>query len=124
MKVTITTLPLLALLSSSALGQGWDTRIESVDAYLMDPAYEVALARSAAPPYVAKEARVLVLRRGGYHEVEPGSNGFTCLVERSWSSPIGPHIDMFNPKLRAPICYNAEGSRTIWAITCVAPSWH
>lgn len=104
---------LLALLPASARGQGWDARMESLEAYLMDEAYEVALARSAAPDHVASDARVLVLRSDGYHEAATGSNGFTCLVERSWSSPIGPHIDFYNPELRAPICYNAEAARTI-----------
>jgi hypothetical protein len=104
---------LFALSPAAAVGQGWDTRMESLDAYLMDEAYEVTLARSAAPEHVAAGARVLVLRSGGYHEIASGSNGFTCLVERSWSSPIGPHIDFYNPKLRAPICYNAEATRTI-----------
>ncbi len=113
MRIAIIRTLLLALLPASASGQAWDAQMESLDAYLMDEAYEVALARSAAPEHVASDARVLVLRRDGHHEAVPGSNGFTCLVERSWSSPIGPHIDFFNPKLRAPICYNAEAARTI-----------
>jgi len=113
MRIPIIPTLLLALLPAAAFGQGWDARLESLDAYLMDEAYEVALARSAAPEHVASTARVLVLRTDAYHEVASGSNGFTCLVERSWSSPIGPHIDFFNPKLRAPICYNAEATRTI-----------
>ncbi len=104
---------LLALFPASAFGQGWDTRMESLEAYLMDEAYEIALARSAAPEHVASDARVLVLRPDGYHEAVAGGNSFTCLVERSWSSPIGPHIDFYNPRLRAPICYNAEAARTI-----------
>ena len=111
MRIPIIPTLLLALLPAAAFGQGWDARLESLDAYLMDEAYEVALARSAAPEHVASTARVLVLRTDGYHEVASSSNGFTCLVERSWSSPIGPHIDFFNPKLRAPICYNAEATR-------------
>lgn len=113
MRTTILLACLTALLPAPAIGQAWDTRMESLDPYLMDEAYEAALARSAGPAHVASDARVLVLRRDGYHEVVPGGNGFTCLVERSWSSPIGPHIDFFNPKLRAPICYNAEAARTI-----------
>lgn len=104
---------LLALSQGVAYGQGWDVRMASLDAYLMNEAEEAGLARSAAPEHVARDARVLVLQSDGYHEVTAGSNGFTCLVERSWSSPIGPHLDFFNPKLRAPICYNAEASGTV-----------
>jgi len=113
MKTASVLIVLHGLVTATAFGQGWDTQIESVDAYLLDETYETALARSAAPAHVSDDARVLVFRSDGYHEAAPGSNGFTCLVERSWSSPIGPHGDFFNPKLRAPICYNAEGARTI-----------
>jgi hypothetical protein len=93
--------------------QDWSAQMKSLDEYLIDEALEIALALSAAPAHVSGNATVLVLRADGYHEVRLGTNGFTCLVERSWSSPIGPHRDFFNPKLRAPICYNEEGSRTI-----------
>lgn len=104
---------LTGLIPATVAGQGWDARMESLDAYLLDEAYEVLLARSAAPEHIASDARVLVLRRDGYHEAVAGGNGFTCLVERSWSSPIGPHTDFFNPKLRAPICYNQEAALAI-----------
>ena len=104
---------LILLLSAGASAQNWDATLDSIDPYLMDEAYEAALARSAAPEHVSKAARVLVLRKDGYHEVAAGTNGFTCLVERSWSSPIGPHRDYFNRELRAPICYNDEASQTI-----------
>jgi hypothetical protein len=104
---------LFALAATPAQAQGWDTRMMSIDEYLYDESYEIALARSAAPEHIAAEAAVFVLEPDGYVERSAGSNGFTCLVERSWSSPIGPHTDFFNPKLRAPICYNAEATRTV-----------
>lgn len=110
-------MPVAALLAvgwvRSAGGQAPALQMQPVEAYLMDEAYEVALARSAAPAKVSGPAAVLVLRRDGYHEAHAGRNGFVCLVERSWSSPIGEHQDFFNPGLRAPICYNAEAARTI-----------
>lgn len=37
-----------------------------VEAYMMDRAAEIALARSAAPPAISKDATVLVLTRTGY----------------------------------------------------------
>lgn len=113
MRVTVVATFFAAMLPASGLSQGWEARMQSLDPYTMDEAYEVELARSAAPEHISQDARVLVLRRDGYHEVASGEGGFTCLVERSWSSPIGPHTDFFNPKLRAPICYNAEAARTI-----------
>jgi len=84
-----------------------------IDPYLLEERVEVALAASAAPAHVSAAATVLVLHRDGYRALREGTNGFTCLVERSWSSPIGPHRDFFNPRLRAPICYNREASGTI-----------
>ena len=112
MRVTIG-LMFLAFVSARALAQDWEVTMIFIDDYLIDEAFEVALARSAAPAHISEKADVWVLRRDGYHQVAAGTNGFTCLVERSWSSPVGPHRDFFNPKLRAPICYNEEAARTI-----------
>jgi len=113
MRTLLLVATLFASAAPSVWGQSWDTRMKSIEEYLYDEAYEVALARSAAPQHIAAESTVLVLGHDGHRQVHQGSNGFTCLVERSWSSPIGPHNDFFNPKMRAPICYNAEASRTV-----------
>jgi hypothetical protein len=65
----------------------------------------VALARSAAPPEVSDDATVLALERGvGFVVAERGTNGVTCLVDRSWPQAIEPH------------CYDPEGARTILPI--------
>jgi len=40
-----------------------------------------------------------------------GTNGFVCLVERSWTSPIDDP-GFWNPKGRAPLCLNAAAART------------
>jgi hypothetical protein len=88
-----------------------------LDRYLIgDHDAEIALARSAAPPAVAADARVLVLGRQGYETAVPGRNGFTCLVERSWMSPFD-HPDFWNPKLRGPVCYNAAATRSVLPYT-------
>ncbi len=65
---------------------------------------EIALARSAAPTTVSDSARVLVLADSGYVEAVAGSNGVTCLVNRSWRHALEPH------------CYDAEGSATVMRI--------
>jgi hypothetical protein len=83
-----------------------------IEAYLMEPDYEIALARSAGPPSVSRDATVLVLTPTGYEVAVAGTSGFTCVVERSWSSPFGPHGDFYNPNLRAPICYNRAASQS------------
>jgi hypothetical protein len=115
MRCFMTLLTITCLSPVLAAAQGWSTRMHTIDDYLLEESLEVALARSAAPAHVSGAAAILVMRRDGYERVHEGTNGFTCLVERSWSSPIGPHEDFFNPRLRAPICYNEEASRTILA---------
>jgi hypothetical protein len=77
-----------------------------LDRYLMpDENAEIALARTAAPPSISDAAEVMVLKRSGYATAVKGSNGFLCLVERSWGAATDDS-DFWNPKVRAPICFN------------------
>jgi hypothetical protein len=88
-----------------------------LDQYLIaDRQAEIALARSAAPASVSGEAKVLVLGRKGYETAVPGSNGFTCIVERAWMNPFD-HAEFWNPKIRGAICYNAAASRSVLPYT-------
>ena len=83
-----------------------------LDQYLMeDLASEIALARSAAPESISRDAEVLVLGRHGYETAMKGKNGFVCIVQRSWTAPIDDP-DFWNPKLRAPICFNGAAVRS------------
>src|SRR5512137_527423 len=83
-----------------------------VDQYLMeDREAEIALARSAAPESIARDAEVMVLGRHGYETAIKGKNAFVCMVERSWTAPIDDP-DFWNPKLRAPICFNAAAAHS------------
>ena len=75
-------------------------------------AAEIALALSAAPSPVSSGAQVLVLESDGYVTAVQGTNGFVCLVERSWNSYFDD-AEFWNPKVRAPNCYNAAGARTV-----------
>lgn len=87
-----------------------------LDEYLMAPATEIALARSAAPAAISDKATILTLKPQGYETVVNGSNGFTCLVERSWMVPFN-RDDFWSPKLRAPTCYNAAASKSALVYT-------
>ena len=87
-----------------------------VDEYLTTPAAEAALARSAAPASISAQATVLVLTRQGYQTVAEGTNGFTCLVERSWMSPFASP-EFWNPRMRGPVCYNPAASGSILRYT-------
>src|SRR5690349_6974041 len=62
--------------------------IAPIEQYLMDREAEIALARTAAPESVSRDATVLVLGRHGYETAVDGTNGFVCLVERSWMGPL------------------------------------
>jgi hypothetical protein len=83
-----------------------------LDQYLMkDRSSEIALARSAAPEFISRDAEVMVLGRHGYETAIKGTNAFVCLVQRSWAAGIDDP-DFWNPKLRAPFCLNAPGARS------------
>jgi hypothetical protein len=73
---------------------------------------EIALARSAAPTSISGNAEVLTLGRGGYETAIKGTNGFVCVVERSWARGLADP-DFWNPTFRAPTCYNRAAARTV-----------
>jgi hypothetical protein len=72
---------------------------------------EIALARSAAPASISDAAEVMVLMRSGYVTVGKGSNGFVCVVERSWANTTD-NPEFWNPKIRAPHCFNPAAAST------------
>jgi len=86
------------------------------DQYMMDPAAEIALAKSAAPPAIADKATVLVLTPHGYETAVKGSNGFVCAVERAWMSQYD-FSQFWNPHMRGPLCYNPAAVRSILPYT-------
>src|SRR4029077_10100859 len=73
---------------------------------------ETALARSAAPTSISGDADVLTLGGNGYETAAKGKNGLFCLVQRSWASGFDD-AEFWNPKLRAPICFNPAAVRTV-----------
>lgn len=79
---------------------------------IADSQAEVALARSAAPPSVSADAEVLVLGKDGYEVAVKGRNGFVCFVERSWTAGFD-QPEFWNPKLRAPNCFNPPAVRSV-----------
>jgi hypothetical protein len=83
---------------------------------IADRQAEIALARSAAPAAISRSATVLVLGPHGYQTASRGTNGFVCLVERSFTSPFDSP-EFWNPKIRGPICYNPPAARTVLPYT-------
>jgi hypothetical protein len=88
-------------------------KMASLDPYLIaDRNSEIALARSAAPPSISKDATVLVLTRRGYETAAQGTNGFVCFVDRSWQKTVDDP-DFWDPKMRAPTCVNPPAARSV-----------
>jgi len=91
-----------------------------LDQYLIaDRTAEIALARSAAPESISRDAEVLVLGRHGYETAVKGKNGFVCVVERGWMSPFDGDfaVNFWNPKIRGPVCFNPPAARSILPMT-------
>jgi hypothetical protein len=96
----------------------------SVDRYLMDRDAEIALARSAGPASISRDARIVVFGQHGYETAVEGKNGFVCMADRGWMLPFDAP-DFWNPKVRLPLCMNSLGARfhlplafkmTTWAL--------
>lgn len=107
------------LLASQAAAQTVETaypRMAPLPQYLMPRDAEISLARSAAPKSVSDAAEILVLTQSGFQTAVRGTNGFVCMVARSWSADWDDP-DFWDPRVRAPICYNAIAAKSQVAAT-------
>lgn len=96
------------------------TSMAPLDQYFMDRDAEIAMARSAAPPSVANDAKILVFGKNGYETAVEGKNGFVCNVDRSWMDQFdNTSVEFWNPKRRGPVCYNAAAARTLIPILLI-----
>src|SRR5262249_33527595 len=87
-----------------------------LEQYLIaDQDAEVALARTGAPASISNDAEVMVLGRTGYKTAAEGKNGFVCVVERGWGAGTDAK-EFWNPKIKAPICFNAAAARSFLPI--------
>ena len=114
--IAIKSLALLVVLGTAYQAMARDAttpypKMAPIDQYLMtDQGAEIALARSAAPESISRNAEVLVLGRHGFETAAKGTNGFVCIVGRSWTSAAD--ADFWNPKVRVPMCVNAAAARS------------
>ena len=83
-----------------------------IEQYLMDRDAEIALAKSAAPDAISRDASVIVLTRHGYVTAVEGKNGWVCEVARSWMAMFD-HPEFWNPKVRAAGCLNPPAARSV-----------
>ena len=125
---THTLVAISTFVAASALGA---QKAPDLTPYLIaDRADEIALARTAAPSDVSGEATVLVLTPKGYIQAALGTNGFTCIVMRSFAAaPDDPGF--WNPHVSAPHCFNPPAARTVlpamlaqidWALAGATPA--
>jgi hypothetical protein len=107
---------LVGALSVACQAQAQDSKalysgMAPLNQYLMaDRNAEIALARSAAPDSISREAEIMVLGEHGYETAVKGKNGFVCIVDRSWMLPFDKP-DFWNPKVRLPTCMNRPAAR-------------
>jgi hypothetical protein len=111
----------LATLSSAYGAAAPDTKSQyssmaPLHLYLDDRDTEIAMARSAAPEAITRDATIMVLGEHGYVTAVEGKNGFVCMVERAWMSPEDSPT-FWDPKLRGPICFNPPAARSILPAT-------
>jgi len=112
----ITSFALLLVLGTAYQAMAQDAtnhypKMAPVDQYLMaDRGAEIALARSAAPESISRDAEIMVLGRHGFETAVKGTNGFVCIVGRGWTSAA--EADYWNPKVRVPMCVNAAAARS------------
>ena len=108
MKATFAGLPSIGALCSSAAAQDKPNEptkeVHTIDASTPRER-QIELALSAAPTEVSGKATVYILGAKGYEKVREGTNGFSCLIERSFKETIQVSA--------APACFDAEGSRTL-----------
>jgi hypothetical protein len=113
---------LVVLLSAMPSAQAQDAKtsypsMAPLDQYLMeDRNAEIALALSAAPESISRDAEVMVLGRHGYETAVKGKNGWVCMVERSWTAGINDPV-FWDPTIRGAICLNPPAARTVVPIT-------
>jgi hypothetical protein len=124
---TLKTMALAAFTLGVVLGAAWPGQAQAakdpyptmapLDQYLIaDRNAEIAMARTAAPESISRDAAVMVLGSHGYETAVEGKNGFVCIVERAWMNPFDSP-EFWNPKNRSPICYNPPAVRTVVPFT-------
>ena len=84
-----------------------------IEQYRMDRNAEIALARTAAPPSISRDAEVMVLGQKNFETAVKGTNGFVCVVGRAFAGPLS-NPEFWNPKNRSPICMNPPAVRSLW----------
>ena len=115
----VASLALASLLASCAVAYGQASQADPyptmapIAKYLMpSAAAEIALARSAGPSSISAHAEVLVLMKQGEMVGVKGTNGWVCLVGRSWTAGFDDP-EFWNWRGRGPSCINPPAVRSV-----------
>jgi len=109
--------------AAGAQSAGDASRMAPIEQYRMaSPGEEIALARSAAPASISKDAEIMILGAHAYETAVKGTNGFVCLVERSWFASFNDPV-FWNAKIRGPDCINAAAARSVLPINLERTRW-
>lgn len=88
-----------------------------IEEYLMAPADEIALAKTAAPANISDRATIKVLTKSGFEVAQQGDNGSVCMVMRGFSAPTYTPAQfrnlVYDPTVRAPICFTPSAVRMV-----------
>jgi hypothetical protein len=113
---------LVAMFGAAWLIQARDTNAQDtkspyptmapIEQYRMDRDAEIALARTAAPSLISRDAEILVLGQKNFETAVQGKNGFVCAVGRAFAGPL-TNPEYWSPKNRSPICYNPPAARSL-----------
>jgi len=126
--ITVINFALVVMLGAAWPAQAADAKtsyptMAPLEQYLIgDRNAEIALARTAAPESISRDAEVLVLGRHGFETAVKGKNSFVCIVARSWTAGVDDP-EFWNPKLRAPICFNQPAARSYLPLTIKKTEW-
>jgi len=109
---------LVAVLGGAWPIQAQDTKspyptMAPIEQYRMDRDAEIALARTAAPASISRDAEILVLGQKNYETAVKGTNGYLCAVGRAFAGPLN-NPEFWSPKNRSPICWNPPAARSLW----------
>jgi hypothetical protein len=117
MRRIMTGLTLLLVSMQAVSASGQSAKYPPLSEYMMARDAEIALAKSAAPDSISGHATIKVLTASSFQVVHDGDNGFVCMVMRGWMAPTYTPAQfrdlVYEAKLRAPICFNPEASRTV-----------
>ncbi len=108
--IGLSTLPVMQAMAQDPAPQY--PSMAPIGQYLMDRDTEIALAKSAAPESISKDATVMVMGSHGFETVVKGSNGFVCLVARNITGAWGL-AEYWSPKVRGAECLNPQAARSI-----------